>query len=407
MLAARRSITLALPALLLLGTSTAVSAQGFRVLYTFHGSDGGLPQTQLTLDSEGNIYGTTSGGGANTCAGDGCGTVFVVSPNGKLLRSYSFNGSDGATPLAGVVRDSAGNLFGTTSGGGNYSEACGGTTGGGCGVVYRLTPSGKETVHRFNGSPGPWFPESLLVQDESGNLYGTSLWGGTRNNGGTAFMISPTGEESQLFNFPSRSNPAAGMILLNGILYGTTVGSGHYGSSFFQMTTTGEATDIGGIPGTPESLLAADSTGILYGTTEYGGSANSGTVYKLSPNSFGGWTYSELYSFCQLRNCADGQRPMGGPLVIDSAGNIFGTTIFGGSSQNCNGGSCGVVFKLDPSGNETVIHNFTGGADGSSPSAGLTMDSAGSLYGTALTGGDLACPISSPQGCGVVFKIIP
>ena len=230
-----------------LASTMAASAQGLKVLYTFHGSDGAGPETQLALDSNGNIYGTTAGGGASICAGYGCGTVFVISPKGKLLRSYSFNGSNGAYPLAGVVRDSAGNLFGTTSGGGNYTEACGGASGAGCGVVYRLTPSGKETVHRFNGAPGPWYPESLLVQDESGNLYGTSFWGGTRRNGGTAFMITPTGEEVQLFSFPSNSNPPAGMILLNGILYGVTAGSGHYGSSFFQMTTSGEATDIGGI----------------------------------------------------------------------------------------------------------------------------------------------------------------
>jgi len=337
----------------------------------------------------------------------GCGTVFVISPEGKLLRSYSFNGSDGATPLAGVVLDSSGNVFGTTSAGGNYTEACGGASGAGCGVVFRWTSSGKEGVHRFNGSPGPWFPNSLLVQDESGNLYGTSLWGGTHNNGGAAFMISQTGEVSWVFSVPGRSNPVGGMILLNDILYGGTSGSGHYGSSFFQMSTSGEATDIGGVPETPGSLLVADNAGNFYGTSQSGGSNNSGTVFKFSPNGFGGWTYTELYSFCQLPNCTDGQRPIRGPLVIDSSGSIFGTTSIGGTFRNCNGEGCGVVFELDLDGKETVIHNFTGGADGSNPEYGLTMDSAGTLYGTAITGGDLTCPINPPQGCGVVFRMTP
>jgi uncharacterized repeat protein (TIGR03803 family) len=220
-------------------------------------------------------------------------------------------------------------------------------------------------------------------------------------------MISPTGEVLQLFSFPINSNPQTGMVLLDGILYGVTAGSGHFGSSFFQMTTSGEATYIGGFPQTPGSLLAADSEGNFYGTSSYGGSDNLGTVFKLSPNSFGGWTYSELYSFCQLRECKDGENPGTGPLLIDSSGNIYGTTSRGGTSQNCNVNGCGVVFRLNPDGKETVIYNFTGGADGSSPEYGLTMDSGGNLYGTTVTGGDLTCPINPPQGCGVVFKITP
>jgi uncharacterized repeat protein (TIGR03803 family) len=401
---AYRLAALSLLAVLLSGASTTASAQDFKVLYTFHGSDGAIPQTQLTLDSSGNIYGTTSVGGTNLCITNDCGTVFVLSPKGKLLSSYSFNGSDGATPLAGVVLDSVGNIFGTASEGGNYNQACGAA---GCGVVFRLTPGGKEVVHRFNGPPETWFPDSLLAQDESGNLYGTSSFGGIHTDGGTAFMVTSAGEESLIFSFPRGADPAAGMILLNGMLYGMTDGSGNFGTAFFGMTTSGEATNLGAVAGTPSALLAADGAGNLYGTTQFGGSNSSGTVFRFSPNGIGGWTYTELYSFCQLRNCADGQRPVRGPLVVDSSGNIFGTTAFGGTFQNCNGGSCGVVFELDPSGKETVIHNFTGGADGSSPSYGLTMDSAGNLYGTTLGGGDSTCPINPPQGCGVVFKITP
>jgi uncharacterized repeat protein (TIGR03803 family) len=388
--------------------STLASAQTFEVLYTFSGTDGANPETQLTLDSDDNIYGTTNEGGTGSCGGTGCGTVFVISKHGTLLRSYSFNGADGAYPVAGVLRDSAGNLFGTTSGGGNYNTACGGTSGAGCGLVFRLTPSSQETIHKFSGAPRAWAPQSLLVEDEAGNLYGTSLWGGMHNNGGTAFMVSSIGKESVLYSFPGGANPATGMILLNGDLYGITGGSGPYGGILFQMTTSGEVTQIAGFGDEmPESLLATDAAGNLYGTTEYGGSNNSGTVFELSPNDSGGWTQTRLYVFCQLPQCADGERPLQGPLAIDSAGNIYGTTLFGGGSPNCNGIGCGAVFKLDPSGNETVLHSFTGGADGATPFDGLAMDSNGNLYGTAATGGNLTCPINPPQGCGVVFKITP
>jgi uncharacterized repeat protein (TIGR03803 family) len=165
------------------------------------------------------------------------------------------------------------------------------------------------------------------------------------------------------------------------------------------MTTTGTYTKIGF--GLVTSVLTADSAGNLYGTASDGG-LGSGLVFKISPNGNGGWTETTLYEFCQLRECADGEYP-NGPVAVDGAGNIYGTTIFGGS-QNCN--SCGVVFRIDPNGNETVIHNFTDGADGAFPQSGLTQDSAGNLSGTTTGGGELACPVYA-QGCGVVFKITP
>jgi uncharacterized repeat protein (TIGR03803 family) len=159
----------------------------------------------------------------------------------------------------------------------------------------------------------------------------------------------------------------------------------------------------------PDSVLLLDAQGNLYGTTENGGNSECGgtgcgVVFELSPQSGGNWTETVVYTFCSVSGCADGERPGVGPLVLDAAGNLYGTTIFGGAYQSCNADTCGVVFKLDPEGNETVLHSFTGGADGADPAAGLIMDKAGNLYGTAELGGNLKCA-ADKQGCGVMFRL--
>jgi uncharacterized repeat protein (TIGR03803 family) len=390
--------------LLLLTTllPSQLKAQTFEVLYTFNGQNGALPVGQLTLDSAGNIYGTTSAGGVGACVffADGCGTVFAINKNGKLLGSYSFHGVDGAAPNGGLLPDSAGNFFGTTESGGNYPSACGEV---GCGVVFKLTPQGKETAYKFTGE-GPIYPHGLLVQDAAGNLYGTTIESGP-SNGGTVYELDQTGRLTVLQRLYDDACQVYGLTMIGNDLYGSVVGSYLYCENqyIFQMTTGGSYTEIGF--GFDTSILAEDSAGNFYGTSTYDG--GYGTVFKLSPNNTGGWTQTTLYTFCQLAGCADGENPIGGPLAIDSAGNIYGTTVFGGTYQTCNGGTCGVVFKLDANGNETVIHDFSGGDDGSAPEVGLAMDSTGNLYGVTTEGGDLACPVSDGAGCGVVFKIAP
>jgi uncharacterized repeat protein (TIGR03803 family) len=169
---------------------------------------------------------------------------------------------------------------------------------------------------------------------------------------------------------------------------------------------------VGGIDGAyPECALVFDSKGNLYGTTQAGGTYGYGTVFELSPQSGGAWSETILYSFCSLSGCADGKFPGWGALVMDSAGNLYGVTSAGGSYQNCGFSGddvCGVVFKLDSTGKETVLHNFSGGADGAAPLAGLTMDAAGNLYGVTYEGGDLNCRGKRYTiGCGTLFKITP
>lgn len=393
----------------------------FKVLHTFHGRDGAEPVGVLVRDAAGNIYSTTGVGGTGKCFGGlGCGTAFKMNKAGKLLWTHSFKVTNGNGPGAGLLRDAAGNLFGTTLYGGDTT--CNAPYG--CGTVFKLDKAGKkETVlHRFTGTPDGYFPEALLTSDKTGNLYLTAPIGGNLGLGGV-FKMDTTGKETLLYSFSGGSDgcfPKPGVILdTAGNLYGvTTQGGSGFGNSgygvVFEVDTSGNETVLytfsGGSDGAyPGSVLLFDSKGNLYGTTESGGmgcGTGCGVVFELSPLSGGNWSEIVLYTFCSLSGCADGESPLFGPLVQDAAGNLYGTTIFGGSYRNCNGDGCGVVFKLDTTGKETVLHSFTGGSDGALPEAGLAMDSSGNLYGTTYGGGDLNC---HPKygGCGVVFKITP
>ncbi len=418
------AICLALLLVLAIGARPA-QAQNykFRVLHTFHGKDGFGPLGQLTRDAQGNFYSTTAQGGSGSCINVSCGTVFKMDKTGKLIWSYSFHGKDGFEPEAGLLRDAKGNLYGTTVWGGTVPA----NNNFGYGVVFKLDASRKETVlHRFkgcnlNGPQDGELPDSLLVMDAAGTLYGTTLQGGhVFTCQGTAFAMASTGKQTILHRFTGGSdggNPCCGLILLGvGGLYGLAASGGSgSGGLAFQMSAKGGETVLynfpgGGANGSPESVLTADSAGNLYGTTALGGTncgGDCGTVFELSPNG-SGWSQKTLYTFCQKSQCADGREPRSGPLVLDAVGNIYGTTYFGGDTNggNCRAG-CGVVFKVDPSGNETVLYSFAGSTDGANPSAGLYIDDQGDLFGTAAGGGDLKCPAGNGQGCGVVFELSP
>jgi uncharacterized repeat protein (TIGR03803 family) len=398
-------------------------AQKFEVLHAFKGApnDGRAPVGVLVRDSAGNIYGTTASGGSGKgqCIGNGggCGTAFKMNNAGKLVWIHSFMWPNGFEPLAGLLRDKSGSLYGTASLGGNSECSLG------CGVVFKLDKDGNETVlHKFSKGSDGSSPEALLVGDAMGNLYGTTYMGGTFGYG-TVFKVDTTGKEIILHSFAGPPTGGAdGAYSLSGVirdtagsLYGVTGSGGAGEGTVYELNKTGDETllySFGGADGAgPRSVLVADASGNLYGTTEGGGNGGCfdgggcGTVFELSPHSDGNWTERVLYVFCSLSNCADGEYPDAGPLVLDAAGNLYGTTIWGGAYQNCNGITCGVVFKLDTTGKETVLHSFTGGKDGAFPWPGLTMDAAGNLYGVAEEGGDANC--YAPYGCGVVFKITP
>ena len=407
---------------LLAAAMAAMPAQAhrFKVLHTFHGPNGAAPRASLIRDGAGNLYGTTSEGGNGVCSSYGCGTAFKLDKTGKQVWLHSFSGKDGMTPAAGLLRGVSGTLYGTTTFGGKIEKVCGGPPAGGCGTVFKLDDTGKQTVlHKFAGDPDGFFPEALLVSDKTRNLYGTTSVGGS-SGFGSVFMIDAADRETVLYSFTCGSDgcaPYPGVVLdsadnLYGAAFYGGAGWGNNGYGVvFKVDTSGNETVLhtfnGGLDGAnPSSVLTFDAQGNIYGTTQNGGSAECGgtgcgTVFELSPGSGGTWTETVLYAFCSLSGCADGESPGSGPLVRDSPGNLYGTTRSGGTYNN------GVIFKVDINGSETVLYNFTGGADGGGPEAGLASDKAGNLYGTAGIGGDLNCAIEKEYGCGVVFKLIP
>jgi len=350
-----------------------------RVLYSFTGlGDGGYPYAGVVGDSAGNLYGTTNSGGAF-----GQGVVYEVSPAGQETVLYSFTGgADGGGPSAGVIRDSAGDLYGTTYSGGAANM----------GVLYELTAGGQETVlHSFTGKPDGSYPYAGVIRDPAGNLYGTAYWGGTANLG-AVFELDAAGHETLLYSFPGAgggSYTEAGVILDSaGNLYGTAIAGGIAGVGVvFKLDTMRRETELysftgGADGGYPYAGVIRDSAGNLYGTASEGG-VGYGVVYKVDPSG----QETTLYAFA---GAPDGSGPYAG-VVRDPAGNLYGTTDQGGKAN------MGAVYKLDTSGGETVLYSFTGGADGGSPYAGVILDSAGNLYGTTYYGGT--------SNAGVVYKL--
>jgi uncharacterized repeat protein (TIGR03803 family) len=291
-----------------------------------------------------------------------------------------------------LARDSSGNLYGTTNQGGIYDQFCLL----GCGTVFKLGPSGKETVlYRFTGTGGDGvYVSQGLVRDPAGNLFGTTIQGGAQG-GGVVFKVDPTGKETILYSFTGSTdggNPYGGLVRdAKGNLYGTaSSGGSSFNGNVFRVDRTGMETVLysfaGGTDGSsPLAGLIRDSAGNLYGTTFFGGAAGFGTVFKVNPQG----QETVLYSFT---GAPDGYNPLLGSLVRDSAGNLYGTTQTGGSSD------FGIVFKMDTTGKETVLHSFSG-RDGKIPYGTLARDKAGNLYGTTYAGGR--------YGGGVVFKIAP
>jgi uncharacterized repeat protein (TIGR03803 family) len=379
----------------------AARAHQERVLYSFAGGqgDGAFTQAGVFVDAQRNLYGTTQAGGGTGCGGSGCGTVFKLTPRGKETVLHIFGeGSDGWLPVGGVTMDSAGNLYGTTFFGGASGR----------GTIFKVTPNGKESVlFSFSGGADGSRPVADLISDEAGNLYGTTTGGGSVGNG-AVFEFTTDGKEKVLYSFLGGTDgfyPAAGLLRdAAGNLYGTTAiggidcdDTGQGCGTVFKLTPDGSETVLyafeGGSHGAnPAAPVIMDETGTLYGTTNNGGmvcddsGATCGTVFKLTANG----KETGLHTFSGGN---DGSYPKGG-LTMDELGNLYGTTSSGG-----NGGGecgCGVVFKIRRNGAERIVHTFTG-SDGNSPYAALTMDTSGNFYGTSFLGGT--------SGDGAVFKL--
>jgi uncharacterized repeat protein (TIGR03803 family) len=418
-------------------TFAAANASGQeKILYTFTGgSDGELPVSGLIWDKSGNLYGTTAGGGSQNCQGNGCGTIFQLAPSSSGWTKnvlYSFKGrADGWQPLATLLSDSAGNLYGVTSNGGG-NTAC--TYSLGCGTVFVLRRNGdgtwtQKTLYSFAGGSDGQNPTASLIFDKNGNLYGTTVYGGIpscfANIGcGTVFEISASAgkwTETILYRFTGGDDgegPRAGLMLgSDGTFFGTTeVGGGTdcYSrgcGTIFSLTSSpsGWSESVlyrftGTTDGAfPESGLIQDQAGQLYGTTSEGGNmictvpgglGGCGAVFQLSFLE-GSWKETVLYGFPDE---PAGTVPVSG--LTFHKGHLYGTTFQGGITSCFNAAGCGTVYELTPSSgggwSETVLHAFTsrntagtGRSDGEYPEFGtLAMDAAGNLYGTTNNGGD-------------------
>jgi uncharacterized repeat protein (TIGR03803 family) len=303
---------------------------------------------------------------------------------------YNFTGGpDGAYPYAGVIMDANGDLYGTTYLRGD--PKCFFETG--CGVVFKLDRAGNETaLHSFTDTPDGKFSVAGLLQDANGNLYGTTSSGGAFDFG-TVFKLDAQGTETVLHSFDETdgASPSGGLIMdAEGNLYGTTAGCKGSCATVFKLSKSGQETVLYnfGPAGAAAGRLVMDAAGNLYGVAFQ-------TVFKLDKAG----QETVLHAF--TGGTTDGTG-VNGDLVMDSKGNLYGTTTRGGGT-GCGGGGCGVVFKLDPGGTETLLHSFTGGKDGGVPTAGLALDAQGNLYGTTSVGGIAA----GVYTFGTVFKLTP
>ncbi|HWY23129.1 MAG TPA: choice-of-anchor tandem repeat GloVer-containing protein [Candidatus Acidoferrum sp.] len=407
-----------------------------QILYRFQGSsDGYNPYSNLIWDQAGNLYGTTEYGGTSFY-----GEVFQLSPPSKAgalwkkTTLYSFtNTGDGARPTDGMIFDNSGNLYGTTSD----------SAAGGYGEIFQLTPPltkggawREKVLYHFQGGTDGNSPRGGLISDENGNLYGTTF--------NSVFELSPPAQQGGAWTFTlvhelsggltdGKSSQAGLVRDLAGHLYGTTLWGGYEGNGFCGSIGCGTVFEVsppatsGGAwteqvihffgMGTdgfdPEGGLVLDAKGNLYGTTYSGGAANSGTAFRLSPPSQAGGTWTEgiIHSFSYTLK--DGAAPTA-TMIMDTAGNLYGTAMFGGTPCFFNGADygCGVVFELSPAGggsaewNETVLYFFPRPyGNARHPAASLLFDAVGNLYGTSAYGGVNAC-ISQGEGCGTVFEIV-
>ncbi len=335
------------------------SASGWQetILHSFNvdGTDGYFPTGGLIFDKAGNLYGTAQFGGTGNCTNNlGCGVIFKLAPNGSggwtETILHQFAGNDGWEVHAGLTFDAAGNLYGTTADGGAFNW----------GTVFELTPKKNGTwvlheLHQFTGGMDGGVPFGNVIVDAAGNVYGMTYEGG----GVSSSCRWGCGTVFELVHNASGSQHWTGKILHN---FTTDSSDGHF----------------------PASSLLLDAAGNLYGTASQGGGASdSGIVFKLTPSSNGAWTETILHNFNDL--ATDGVNPSAN-LIFDSAGNLYSTTLTGGTFGQ------GTVFELTPSAGgtwtESILHSFDNQtSDGYNPNGGVVLDAAGNLYGVTASGG--------------------
>jgi uncharacterized repeat protein (TIGR03803 family) len=412
----------------------AAFAQTFSTVASFDGTNGAYPLFgTLVQGTNGNFYGTTAYGGANSG-----GTIYEVTSAGVVTTLYSFcaktNCRDGQVPASGLAQTANGDFYGTTNAGGaNANGGCGNLEER-CGTVFEISPEGKLTTlysfcaqtnsegHCTDGAQ----PYGTLVQGYDGDFYGTTEAGGA-NGGGTVFTMTPTGAVTTLYSFCAQENsngyctdggqPYTGLVrATDGKFYGTTVyGGANNSGTIFSITPAGKLTSFSYPPGCADCSVSGSlvnplvqaADGNFYGTTYYGGagteSAGYGTVFEVTPAG----KLTTLYSFCSQPSCTDGQNPFAG-LIQATDGNFYGTTEQGGANVNCGDDGllyCGTIFEITPLGVLTTLYSFCSQpncADGELPIAELVQGTDGSLYGTTDWGGGSA---NCEYGCGTVVSL--
>ena len=405
-------------AIAIFSVSTVIASLGqtFTTLGNFDNNNGSVPQTTLIQGLDGNFYGTAEFGGVRHCR-LGCGTIFRITPEGVMTLLHAFciqdGCPDGSYPMAGLVQATDGNFYGTTHSGGATTSCP--IDPDGCGTVFKMTPGGKvETIYNFcsqaNCTDG-YYPYGALVQASDGNFYGTTQSGGVafscllnQPGCGTVFKISRTGTLSTLHSFQGGTDgayPQAGLVQASdGLLYGTVTGS--YGGGIFKVDSAGREQVVYSfcalpycVDGAyPESRLVQGADGNLYGTTAGGGTNTTGclyggcgTVFKVTGNG----ALTVLHSF----DSSEGWGPYA-ELVQGTDGSFYGTTTQGGASGS------GTIYEVSADGALTTLYNFcsqggTACTDGDVAWGGLVQGTDGVLYGTTGSGGAF--------GYGTVFSL--
>ncbi len=372
-------------------TTSGTTFTTFTTVHSFNGADGKESFAGLLQGKNGNLYGTTYYGGA-----DNDGEVYQITAAGKLTTLHSFTGPDGEYSYSVPVQDAAGNFYGTTYLGGSADN----------GTVFKLTPSGKlTTLHSFSGADGSQ-PLAGLAVGSDGNFYGTTVRGGSDNNG-LVFKITPSGHFTILHIFCSEAacsdgqSPYAALIqATDGNLYGTTLGGGTKGhGTVFRIAKNGALSVIysfcsqsGCADGEfPQTGLVQASNGNLYGTTILGGAYGSGTIFEVTLVG----ALTTLYSACSESFCPDGNY-LYAPLIQAKDGNLYGIMQIGGAHNS------GTIFQITLGGALTTLYSFCSQAacaDGQYPAAGLVQAANGNLYGTTADGG--------AHGDGTIFSVVP